>query len=512
MEFKAITDPRARAATACAVIGMHEDGALGPAGQLVDQRIGGAAARLFASKDFAAKLGDTLLLSRTGHEGPARVLLVGLGARKKFDRRQYRKAAQAAAQALLKTGATDAVVYLAVDAGTDLALDAYRRARGIAETFRAQGYRIPDLKTGPKPKAPRLREVRIATGGAGDARHAQRGLDDGVAVADGVAFARDLANLPPNVCTPTHLGVRAQSMRELRGVKVTVLGERQIKALKMGAFLAVAQGSTEPPRLIVCEYRGAPRAQAPLCLVGKGITFDSGGISLKDPPAMDEMKFDMCGAATVLGAFRTAAHLRLPINLVAIVPTCENMPAGNAVKPADVVTTMSGQTVEVLNTDAEGRLILADGLSLAVEEKPDMIIDIATLTGACVVALGYVNAGVFANDEDAYAHFQRALAVSDERFWRLPLDDEYRDLIVSQIADIKNTGGRWGGAVTAAMFLKEFVGETPWLHLDIAGTAWIEEQKPWIAAGPSGIALRSILEWVRAYDADVKEKHSVTAL
>ena len=498
MEFKAITDPRARAATACAVIGMHEDGALGPAGQLVDQRIGGTAARLFASKDFAAKLGDTLLITRTGRDGPARVLLVGLGAQKKFERKQYRKAAQAAAQALLKTGASDAAVYLAVDAGTDLGLDAYRRARGIAEAFRAQGYRIPDLKTGPKPKPPRLREVRVATGSAADARHAQLGLDDGIAIAEGVAFARDLANLPPNVCTPTHLGVRAQSMRELRGVKVTVLGERQIKALKMGAFAAVAQGSTEPPRLIVCEYRGAPRAQSPICLVGKGITFDSGGISLKDPPAMDEMKFDMCGAATVLGAFRTAARLRLPINLVAIVPTCENMPAGNAVKPADVVTTMSGQTVEVLNTDAEGRLILCDALTYSRRFKPAAVIDVATLTGACVIALGNHYSGLMSNDDEFAAEIAAAGQRADDRAWHLPIGEEYVDQLKSNFADIANIGGREGGACTAAAFLSKFTSDLKWAHLDIAGTAWLSGAQKGSTGRPVPLLVDFLLERARA--------------
>ncbi|HUY84244.1 MAG TPA: leucyl aminopeptidase, partial [Steroidobacteraceae bacterium] len=388
MEFEAITDPRARSAAACAIIGLYDDGTFGEAARQVDARIGGGAAKLYAAKDFAAKLGDTMLIARAGGSGPARVLVVGLGAQRKFGRKQYQKAVQAAAQAVLKTGAADAVVYLAVDAGVELALDAYARARIVAETFGAQRYRIPDLKTGPKPKPARLREVRVVTARGRDTKAAQRGLDDGVALADGVAFCRDLANLPPNVCTPSYLGTRALSLREFRDVKVTVLGERQIKALKMGAFLAVARGSTEPPRLIVCEYRGAPRARPPICLVGKGITFDSGGISLKDPPAMDEMKFDMGGAASVLGAFRAAAQLRLPINLVAIVPTCENMPAGNAVKPADIVTSMSGQTVEVLNTDAEGRLILCDALAYSRRFKPAAVIDVATLTGACIIALG----------------------------------------------------------------------------------------------------------------------------
>ena len=472
MEFKAIVDPRARAAGACAVIGLYDDGLMDDAARRVDAHMGGLAAKLFAARDFAGKLGDTLLLARpTGSKSP-RVLLVGQGSKKKFGRKQYRKTVQAAAQALLKTGAGDAVLYIASDPEVDL--DAYTRARIVSETVSAQTYRIPHLKSGPKPKPPRLRSVRVAAADARTAKTMQLGLDHGAAMAQGVAFSRDLANLPPNVCTPTYLGTRALALaKEFRRLKVTVLGERQIKALKMGAFLAVAQGSTEPPRLIVCEYRGADAKSAPVCLIGKGITFDSGGISLKDPPAMDEMKFDMSGAASVLGALRTAAVLELPINLVVIVAASENMPAGNAVKPADIVTSMSGQTVEILNTDAEGRLVLCDAITYSRRFKPAAVIDVATLTGACVIALGNHLSGLMSNDEALAQQIEAAGMRADDRAWRMPIGEEYADQLKSNFADLANVGGREGGACTAAAFLSKFAHDLRWAHLDIAGTAWL---------------------------------------
>ena len=472
MEFKAIVDPRAQNVAACAVVGVYDDGFLGDAARRVDTRMGGLAAKLYASRDFAGKLGDTMLLARPAGAKSARVLLVGLGAKRKFGRKQYRKAMQAAAQALLKTGAADAVVYLAADA--DIDLDAYTRARIVAEVFAGQSYRIPDLKTGPKPKPPRLRSVRVATADARAAKSAQQGLDDGAALGKGLAFSRDLANLPPNVCTPTYLGTRALALgKEHRRVKISVLGERQIKALKMGAFLAVARGSTEPPRLIVCEYRGAGRGVAPVCLVGKGITFDSGGISLKDPPAMDEMKFDMSGAASVLGALRAVVEMQLPINVVVIVATCENMPAGNAVKPADIVTSMSGQTVEVLNTDAEGRLILCDAITYSRRFKPAAVIDVATLTGACIIALGNHYSGLMSNDETLAGEILAAGDRADDRAWRMPIGEEYVEQLKSNFADLANVGGREGGACTAAAFLSKFATDLAWAHLDVAGTAWL---------------------------------------
>src|ERR1019366_6349471 len=382
MEFKAIVDAKARAREDCAVVGMYERGDLSVGAAHIDAQIGGLIGKLHTSGDFAGKVGDTLLLPLPKGAASARVLLVGLGARSSFGRKQYRKALQAAAQALGKTGATDAGVYLTLEEVPDL--DMLYRARVVAEVFCVHAYKIPDLKTSTKPKSPRLASVSVATENAHDSKAAADGLDIGAAVGSGISLARDLANLPPNVCTPTYLGKRTQALaKQWPSITAKLFDERGIKALKMGAFLAVTKGSDQPPRLIVCEYRGAKKSVPPICLVGKGITFDSGGISLKDPPAMDEMKFDMSGAATVLGTLRTVAELRLPINLVVIVASCENMPSGGAVKPADIVTTMSGQTVEILNTDAEGRLVLCDAITYSRRFKPATVIDVATLTGAC---------------------------------------------------------------------------------------------------------------------------------
>src|SRR5580693_7465954 len=365
MEFKVIVDAKARAATGCAVVGVYENGELGAATRHLDAQLGGLIARLHAAGDFAAKLGDSLLLPHPHGVAAQRVLLIGLGARAGFGRKQYRKALTTGAQAVLKTGSTDAVVYLALE---DVpGMESAYRARAIAEVFSAQMYKIPDLKTAPKPKPPKLASLVVAADNARSAKAMTTGLKVGTAIGAGSALARDLANLPPNVCTPTYLGERALALAaEWPRIKTKVLDEAAIKALKMGAFLAVTQGSAQPPRFIVCEYRGARKDSAPICLVGKGITFDSGGISLKDPPGMDEMKFDMGGGAAV----RAIAELKLPINVVAIVAAAENMPSGTAVKPADIVTTMSGQTVEILNTDAEGRLVLCDAITYSRRFKP----------------------------------------------------------------------------------------------------------------------------------------------
>jgi leucyl aminopeptidase len=319
-----------------------------------------------------------------------------------------------------------------------------------------------------------LSSVGVAVADARSAKAAAEGLRIGAAVGSGLALSRDLANLPPNVCTPTYLGTRAQALaKDFPSIKTKVLDASAIKALKMGAFLAVTQGSDQPPRLIVCEYHGAKKNTPPICLVGKGITFDSGGISLKDPPAMDEMKFDMSGAAAVLGALRSIAELKLPINVVVIIATCENMPSGGAVKPADIVTTMSGQTVEVLNTDAEGRLILCDAITYSRRFKPAAVIDVATLTGACVIALGNHFSGLMSNDDALAQELESAGVRADDRAWRLPIGEEYVDQLKSNFADIANVGGREGGACTAASFLGKFAKDLQWAHLDVAGTAWL---------------------------------------
>jgi leucyl aminopeptidase len=472
MQLKAIVDVKALAPTDCAVVGIYELGDLGVGAGLIDAHLGGSLGKLGSDGDFAGKLGDTLLLARPTGAAATRVLLIGLGLKSAFGRKQYRKALQSAAQALGKTGATDAIVYLTLEPVADL--DVPYRARIVAEVFCAHGYKVPDLKTGPKPKATKLERISVAVENARAASAAEDGLKSGAAIAGGMALARDLGNLPPNVCTPTYLGKRALLLaKQWPSIKTKVYDEAGIKTLKMGALLAVAQGSDQPPRLIACEYRGAKRSVAPICLVGKGITFDSGGISLKDPPAMDEMKFDMGGAAAVLGALRTVAELRLPLNLVVIVASAENMPSGGAVKPADIVTTMSGQTVEILNTDAEGRLVLCDALTFSRRCKPAAVIDVATLTGACIIALGNHFSGLMSNDQPLADELAAAGIRADDRAWPLPIGEEYVEQLKSNFADIANVGGREGGACTAASFLWKFAKDLKWAHLDVAGTAWL---------------------------------------
>ena len=472
MDFKAIVDPQARTATACAVIGVFEEGELGESAARIDARLGGVVRKLHAAGDFTGKAGESLLLAQPAGSRAARVLLVGLGTRSAYTRKQYRKSVATAAQALSKTGAAEATLYLAADSPVDL--DIGYRARIVAEVLRAQAYRIPDLKTAKKPKPARLKSVRVAVADAASARAAQRGLDAGEAIGNGAGLARDLGNLPPNVCTPSYLGAQAQRLaRDFPQVRAKVLNERQIRALKMGAFLAVTRGSAEPPRLIVCEYMGAGRGKPVTCLIGKGITFDSGGISLKDPAAMDEMKFDMGGAASVLGTLRAVAELKLAVNVVVIIAACENLPSGTATKPGDIVTSMSGQTIEILNTDAEGRLVLCDAITYSRRYRPTTVIDVATLTGACVVALGHHFSGLMSNNEALAAELEAAGNRADDRAWRMPVTDEYVDQLKSNFADLANIGGREGGACTAAAFLWKFAKDLTWAHLDIAGTAWL---------------------------------------
>jgi leucyl aminopeptidase len=497
MEFKAIIDAKARHEAGCAVVGVYEDGDLGIAARRIDAQLNGMIGKLRGDGDFSAKLGEALLLPAPAGAAAARVLLIGLGNRSGFGRKQYRKALQSAVQSLAKTGASDAVVYLALEQVGDL--DVQYRARIAAEVFCAQLYKIPDLKTGARPKTPRLSSVGIAVADSRAAKAAEQGLRIGAALGGGLALSRDLANLPPNVCTPTYLGTRALELaKEFPSIKTKVLDKNGIKALKMGAFLAVTQGSDQPPRLITCEYRGAKKDAAPICLLGKGITFDSGGISLKDPPAMDEMKFDMSGGAAVLGALRAAAELKLPLNLVVIIATCENMPSGGAVKPADIVTTMSGQTVEILNTDAEGRLILCDAITYSRRFKPAAVIDVATLTGACIVALGNYYSGLMSNDETLADELESAGIRADDRAWRLPIGEEYVDQLKSNFADIANVGGREGGACTAASFLSKFAKDLHWAHLDVAGTAWLGGAQKGSTGRPVPLLLDFLINRTRA--------------
>ena len=345
-----------------------------------------------------------------------------------------------------------------------------------------------------------VQSFTVAAPAKADQAAVKAAFAEGVIIGESQNFARVLVNEPGNKLTPTILGQRAAAMAEEVGLKAEIYSTDKLQELKMGAFWSVSQGSEEPPALIVLRYEPEGVTDGPvLGLVGKGITFDTGGISIKPGDNMEKMKYDMAGGAAMLGAMRAIALLKPKVRVIGIVCAAENMPDGKAQKPGDVQTAMSGKTIEIINTDAEGRLVLADGLAYAKQLGATHLIDAATLTGACVVALGMVNAGAFSNDDATFDKFNAALATSGEKFWRLPLGDEYAELIKSDIGDIKNTGGRAGGAITAAEFLKVFAEDTPWIHLDIAGMAWIEDSRPYIAKGPSGIAVRSILEWVRSY-------------
>ena len=330
-----------------------------------------------------------------------------------------------------------------------------------------------------------------------EAKPVQQGLRQGSAVAAGVTMAKEFGNRPGNVCTPTWLGQQAKKLGKQFDLEVEVLDRKEIEKLGMGSFLAVAQGSDEPPRFIVARYDGAAKSKPPVVLVGKGITFDTGGISLKPGAEMDEMKFDMCGAASVLGTLAAVASLKARVNLVVLVPTCDNMPSGRAVKPGDVVTSMSGQTIEILNTDAEGRLILCDALTYAERFKPAVVVDVATLTGACVIALGHHHSGLFSADDAVAAQMIAASQTALDPCWRMPLDEEYDEALKSNFADMGNVGGRPGGAITAAMFLRRYTAKYPWAHLDIAGTAWKSGANKGATGRPVGLLTHFVLGYAR---------------
>jgi leucyl aminopeptidase len=470
MEFGIWTKGLAGLAVDCLVLGVFEESELSGEARSADAASGGALKRILERGDFAGRAGDTLLIADLPGIKATRVLLTGLGAKKSFNRKSWRKAWAAAAAALTRTRIASCAV--AIDRPDAKQLDDYYFGRSVAEITGAALYRINDLKTGKKPPPPALKQV--LAGPVRRAEAAERGLSHGAAIAAAADVQRDLANLPANVCTPSYLAAQAQARaRRIPSLRVRVLDEAAIRREKMGCLLAVSQGSRQPPRFIVLEYRGKRSAEPPIVLVGKGVTFDSGGISLKDPPGMDEMKFDMSGAAAVIAALGLAAQLRLPLHVVGLVAAVENMPGGKAVKPGDIATSSSGQTVEILNTDAEGRLILSDALHYARRFNPAAVVDVATLTGACVVALGHHHSGVMGNDESLVRELVDAGVRADDRCWQLPLTEEYAEQLKSNFADFANVGGRDGGAITAATFLAKFTQGLKWAHLDIAGTAYL---------------------------------------
>lgn len=460
------------ASTDCLVLGVFNEPAFSGAARSVNAASRGRLRQLKTGGDVPSRLGETLLLIGLPGVKATKVLLLGLGKREQFRRREWRKAISAALGQCVKSQSSS--VLLAVERPAAAQMDDYYLGRAVAELTGSALYRVNALKSARAARRPALRSVRIANVSKAVRTDVRRGLKHGQAVSSGQALLRDLGNLPGNVCTPRFLAERARLLaREHKGLRVQVLDETRIRRLKMGCLLAVSRGSAQPPRFIVLEYRGGSRGAAPVVLVGKGVTFDSGGISLKDPAAMDEMKYDMCGAASVLAAIHCAALLKLRLNLVGLIPAVENMPGSRATRPGDIVTSAAGMTVEILNTDAEGRLILCDALNYARRYKPAAVIDIATLTGACIVALGHHFAGIMANDDDLAGELVEAGERADDRGWQLPLTEDYAEQLKSNFADFANVGGRDGGAITAAAFLAKFTKGLAWAHMDIAGTAWL---------------------------------------
>ena len=470
MEFSIKTGNPEKQRGACVVVGVFESRKLTPAAESIDKASSGRLSELLRRGDMDGKAGSTVLLHDVPDTACDRVLLVGLGKEKEFGDKAYCAAIRNALKALKETGAQNATVFLTeVPAGKHSL--AWRIRQAVMLSCES-AYRFEQFKTKQPNATPKLRRLAFAVTERADLPNAEEALRQGQAIGEGVALARTLGNLPGNVCTPTYLADTALQIAKDYQIPCEILERADMEALGMHSLLSVAKGSHQPPKLIVLQYRGGESGAKPLVLVGKGITFDSGGISLKPGEGMDEMKFDMCGAAGVLGTLKAIAQMQLPVNLTVLVPTTENMPGGGASKPGDIVTSMSGQTIEILNTDAEGRLILCDALTYAERFDPDTVIDVATLTGACVIALGHVATGLFAND-DALA--RALLAAGDDaldRAWQMPLWEDYQDLLKSNFADMANIGGRPAGSVSAACFLSRFTKKYEWAHLDIAGTAW----------------------------------------
>jgi leucyl aminopeptidase len=459
-----------------------------------DPAVQAAAASVLTSGEYRAGANETVLIHGPTGLAAKRLLIVGLGKQARVTAHKVRNAAGTAVRFAKPRGIRELVFAIPEFESLEYAAT----ARGVVEGAFI-GDLDPDTYRSDR-KDQSIQSFTLAVPESADRAALQAAVAEGVIVGESQNFARSLVNEPGNKLTPTILGQRAAEMAQQVGLAWEVHSTEKLHELKMGAFWAVSQGSAEPPALIVLRYTPPGLNDGPvLGLVGKGITFDTGGISIKPADNMEKMKYDMAGGAAMLGAMRAIALLKPKVRVIAVVCAAENMPSGTAQKPGDVQTAMSGKTIEIINTDAEGRLVLADGLTYARQLGATHLIDAATLTGAISVALGKITGGAFSNDDPTFAKFEKALQVSGEKFWRLPLGEEYADLIKSDIGDIKNTGGRWGGAITAAEFLHHFAEDTPWVHLDIAGIAWVEDAKPYIAKGPSGVAVRSILEWVRSY-------------
>ena len=456
--------------SACLIVAIHEKRQLSPSAKIIDSLCNQRISQLLKKGDFDGKVGHTQLLDNPQGIAAERIMLVGCGSKKKLNIKTYRKIHCHILNALKKTGIKDAIVYTSeLEIKDTTTADKIRHA---SEALLEASYSFDELKSTNK-KSLALKTLTLNIDNKRTLSTAQQALKTATAISAGMDIARRLGNLPGNICTPSYLAKQAiQQAKDCKKTKVTVLGEAEMKKLKMGSLLSVAKGSRQPPKLIVMEYKGAKAKDKPYVLVGKGVTFDTGGISLKPGAAMDEMKFDMCGAAGVIGTMAAVSKLQLGINVVAIIPSVENMPDGAASKPGDIVTSMSGQTIEILNTDAEGRLILCDALTYAEKFSPKTVIDTATLTGACVIALGSHCSAVLSNNDKLTQDLLKAGTSSGDRTWQMPLWEDYQDQLKSNFADMANIGGREAGTITAACFLARFTKKYKWAHIDIAGVAW----------------------------------------
>ncbi len=496
MEFTAKSGNPEKQRTACIVVGVFEPRRLSPAAERLDQVSDGFISNLIRRGDLEGKIGQTLLLHNVPNTLCDRILLIGCGRERELHDAQYRKIIATAAATLNDIGAMEAVCYL-----TELHVkgrDNHWNARQAVETVENSLYSFDRLKSKKDTTRRPLRKIILSVASRRELQDSEDAVTEGYAIAQGVKLAKDLGNLPGNICTPTYLAEQALALaKQYDSIEAEILDQKQMEELGMGALLSVAKGSRQPPKLICMRHNG-DADNKPIVLVGKGLTFDAGGISLKPAAAMDEMKYDMCGGASVFGVMKAAAELKLPLDIIGLVPSSENLPDGAANKPGDVVTSMSGQTIEILNTDAEGRLILCDALTYAEKYEPDVVIDIATLTGACVIALGKHASGLLGNHSPLIHDLLNAGKSSGDRAWELPLWEEYSEQLKSPFADMANVGGREGGAITAATFLSSFTKKYDWAHLDIAGSAWVSGDKKGATGRPVPLLTQYLLDRCKA--------------
>lgn len=473
MEFSVKSGSPEKQRSACIIVGVFEPRRLSPIAEQLDKISDGYISALLRRGELEGKVGQSLLLHHVPNIFSERILLIGCGKERELDERQYKQIIQKTINTLNGTGSMESVCFL-----TELHVkgrNTYWKVRQAVETSNESLYTFNQLKSNKNELRRPLRKMVFNVPTRRELTCGERAIAHGLAISTGIKAAKDLGNMPPNICNAGYLASQARQLADSFSPNITtrVIGEQQMKELGMNAYLAVGQGSQNKALMSIIEYKGSPdESSKPIVLVGKGLTFDAGGISLKPAAEMDEMKYDMCGAASVYGVMRIVAELQLPLNIIGVLAGCENMPGGHAYRPGDILTTMSGQTVEVLNTDAEGRLVLCDVLTYVERFDPDVVIDVATLTGACVIALGHHLNGLMTNHNPLASELIGASEQAGDRAWRLPLSDEYQEQLDSNFADMANIGGRPGGAITAACFLSRFTRKYNWAHLDIAGTAW----------------------------------------